>query len=129
VTGRLTYMAITTALATPLIEAGKLRPLAVTSARRVKALPEVPTVIEAGIPDYVIDGWLALMAPVHTEPGKLAQLNKAIREGLAEPRMQAALTALNCEVTTGSPEQLGRYIQTDRDRWASIIKQANLKKD
>jgi len=129
VTGRLTFMAITTALATPLIEAGKLRPLAVTSARRVKALPEVPTVIEAGIPDYVIDGWLAVMAPVHTESGKLVQLNKAMREGLAEPRMQAALAALNCEVTTGPPEELGRYIQADRDKWASIIKQANLKKD
>lgn len=129
VSGRLTFMAITTALATPLIEAGKLRPLAVTSARRVKALPQVPTVIESGIPDYEIDGWLALMAPAQTHAGKLAQLNKLIREGLAEPRMQTTLAALNCEVTTGTPEELGRFIQTDRDKWASIIKHANLDKD
>ncbi len=129
VTGRLTFMAITTALATPLIESGKLRALAVTSAKRIRVLPQVPTVMEAGISDYEIDGWLALLAPVQTDAARVAQLNKAIREALAEPRIQAALTTLNCEVTTGSPADLGRYVQTDRDKWAAIIKNINLKKD
>lgn len=129
VTGRLTLMAITTALAIPLIEAGRLHALAVTSAHRIKALPHVPTVMEAGIADYQVDGWLALLAPAHTDAAQVAQLNKAVREALAEPRIQAALTTLNCEITTGSPAELGRYLQEDRDKWASIIKTANIKKN
>ncbi len=127
VTGRLTLMAITTALATPLIEAGKLRALAVTSAKRIRALPQVPTVMESGINDYEIDGWLAVLAPARTDGAKVAELNKAIRDALMEPRIQTAMATLNCEVTTGSPSELGRYLQTDRDKWAAIIKSANIK--
>lgn len=128
-TGRLTFMAITTALATPLIEAGRLRALAVTSAKRIRVLPQVPTVMEEGISDYEIDGWLALLAPAQTDASRVAQLNKAIHEALAQPRIQTALATLNCEVTTGSPSDLARYVQTDRDKWAAIIKNINLKKD
>lgn len=129
VTGRLSFMAITIALAGPLIEAGKLRPLAVTSAHRIKALPNVPTVAETGIKGYEVDGWLAIMAPAHTDSATVTRLNKAIRDTLVEPRIQSALAVLNCEVTTGSSEELGRYLQSDRDKWAAIIKAANLKKD
>jgi len=129
VTGRLTFMAITTALALPLIDAGKLRPLAVTSGRRIKALPQTPTVIEAGIADYEIDGWLALLAPAHTDAAHISRLNDAIHGTLAEPHVQTALTTLNCEVTTGSPAELGRYLREDREKWAAIIKAANIGKD
>ena len=129
VTGRLSFMAITIALAAPLIEAGKLRPLAATSARRIKTLPTIPTVAETGIPGYEVDGWLAIVAPARTDSATVAQINKAIREALAESRIQSALAVLNCEITTGPADELAHYLQADREKWASIIKAANLKKD
>jgi tripartite-type tricarboxylate transporter receptor subunit TctC len=126
VTGRLSYMALTAALALPQVQGGKLRALATASERRAKVFPELPTVAEAGLRGAEIDGWIALLAPARTDAKVIETLNGAIAQAFSEPAAQAALAALNCEITTGPAGALGGFVRTDRDKWAATIKAAGI---
>ncbi len=127
-TGRVTFMALTSALALPQIQGGKLRALAVTSSRRAATLQQVPTVAESGVAGYEVDGWLALLAPARTDPRVVGALHAAVRQVLAEAPLQTALAALNCEVSPpDTPADLGRFVRDDREKWAQTIRTAGIR--
>lgn len=110
------------------IEAGAVRALAVTSAARAATLPDVPTLAEAGVPDYDVSSWNALMVRAGTPPEAVATLNRAVNEALAEPGTRAALAASGIEVRGGTPEAMGALLAADAGRWAEVIEKAGIER-
>ncbi len=111
----------------PHIRAGLVRPLAVSGTRRLAALPEVPTVAEAGIPGYEVVGWLGIVAPHGTPRPIVQKLNTALNGVMAEPEMVQRLTAQGAEIVTGTPEEFGGYIRGEIARWAQITREAGIR--
>jgi tripartite-type tricarboxylate transporter receptor subunit TctC len=108
------------------IRSGRLRALAVTSATRAAAVPDIPTVAEF-VPGYEADGWSGMAAPKNTPIEIIDKLNKEINAGLADPRMMAQLGDLGSTPLMGSPGDFGRLIADETDKWAKVIKFANIK--
>lgn len=111
----------------PLVQGGKVRALAVTSERRTAQAPDVPTMIEAGIPDFVSVSFTGVVAPAGTPPAALERLNAAINESMKTPEVQAALGKLAVETRVGTPEQFAAFLTREREKWAAIIRSANIK--
>jgi tripartite-type tricarboxylate transporter receptor subunit TctC len=111
----------------PQIAAGKLRVLAVTGARRSPALPDVPTMVEAGYPGLVVTSWLGLFAPAGTSPEIVERLNKVAVAGLRDNRLRAQLGAQGIETIGSTPAELLAHLQREKDRWARIIQQEGIK--
>ena len=126
ITGEVQVMFDGMGSALPEVQSGKLRALAVTSATRSQALPDIPTVAEF-VPNYVVDGWLGVGAPKGTPPQIIDRLNKEINTVLAEPALKARLTNLGLEPLPGSPADFGKYIADDTVKWAKVIHAANIK--
>lgn len=105
---------------------GKLRILGVCDAERVAALPNVPTVREAGVPDFVSVTWFALMAPKGTPDAVVAKLSSAVTEILNEPDIRARLTRLGVRPAPMGRAAAGAFIASERARWGDIIKSANV---
>jgi len=108
------------------VQAGKLRALAVTGSTRWKALPDVPTVAEF-VPNYVVNGWLGVATTKGTPPDIINRLNKEINAALAEPEIQARFERFGAEPLLGSPADFSKYIADDTDKWAKVIRGANIK--
>jgi tripartite-type tricarboxylate transporter receptor subunit TctC len=113
----------------PHLDAGTLKALAVTSAARVSILPNVPTIGEAGIPDFVVEGLWSLYGPAALPPEVVARLNKATNALLADPASLANLRAQGVEPTGGSPEKLAEMTRNEIAKWRPIIAAANIKPD
>jgi tripartite-type tricarboxylate transporter receptor subunit TctC len=108
------------------IKAGKLRALAVTSAKRSDLLPDIPTVSEF-VPGYESSGWFGLGAPKNTPAGIIDTINREINAGLADPTMQERLAALGGTVLPGSSADFGQLIAQDTEKWGKVIRAANIK--
>jgi tripartite-type tricarboxylate transporter receptor subunit TctC len=108
------------------IKAGKLRALAVTSARRLPALPDIPTVGDF-VPGYEADGWSGMGAPKNTPVEIIDTLNKEINAGLADPKMSARLADLGSTPLALSPGDFGKLIADEINKWAKVIQFANIK--
>lgn len=108
------------------IRAGKLRPLAVTTATREEALPEVPTMGEF-LPGYEASTWNGLGAPRNTPPEIITQLNQTINAGLADPKTKARITDLGGSVMPSSSAEFGKLIADEAEKWAKVIRAANIK--
>ncbi len=108
------------------IRAGKLRPLAVTTATRLDVLPNIPTVGDF-LPGYEASGWLGVGAPRNTPTEIIDRLNKEIGAGLADPKIVARIADLGGTVLAGSPAAFGRLISDDIEKWAKVIKFAGIK--
>jgi tripartite-type tricarboxylate transporter receptor subunit TctC len=108
------------------IKAGTLRPLAVTTAARSEALPNLPTVGDF-IPGYETSQWYGIGAPINTPPEIIEKLNREINAGLADPRLKARLAELDGTVLAGSPGDLGKLIADETEKWAAVIRAANIK--
>jgi tripartite-type tricarboxylate transporter receptor subunit TctC len=126
ITGELHVMFDGIGSALPQVQSSKLRALAVTAATRWQELPDIPTVAEF-VPNYVVDGWLGVAAPRGTPPEIIDRLNKEINEVLAEPEIKARLRGFGAEPLSGSPAEFGKYIMDDTDKWAKVIRAANIK--
>jgi len=109
------------------VKAGKLRALAVTSAKRSLTAPDVPTIAESGIPDYVVDSWYAALAPAKTPPAAIAKLNAAFAKVLDNPQVKERLLAQGAEAAPSSPAELDRRIKEELAKWDVVIKSANIK--
>jgi len=109
------------------INAGQVRALATTGAHRVSALPDVPTMAEAGIADYEASLWLAVVAPAATPEAIVTRLNREIVDILNKPDVKSALAAQGLEVEPGPPEALAARIRTDIEKWRKVIAQAGIK--
>jgi tripartite-type tricarboxylate transporter receptor subunit TctC len=110
----------------PQIEAGRTRALAVTSGVRNKRLPNVPTMMEAGIPDYDTAAWGSLMAPAGTPPDILKRLSAAVQETYKRPQVQAAFADRGVEAVASTPEQLNALIRRDTELWGQVVKAGNV---
>ena len=104
----------------PLIDDGKLRALAVTSATRQADFPNVPTMIEAGVPDYVMTAFFGVAAPAGTPAPVIAKLNAVINDGLKTEALQSALKKLGAVPTIESPEQFSAFIAAEMRKWSEI---------
>jgi tripartite-type tricarboxylate transporter receptor subunit TctC len=108
------------------IRAGKLRALAVTTARRSELLPDIPTVGEF-VPGYEASGWFGVGAPKATPAETVDKLNKEINAGLADPKLKARLADVGGDVLALSPADFGKFIADDVAKWAKVIRAANVK--
>jgi tripartite-type tricarboxylate transporter receptor subunit TctC len=110
----------------PMLQAGKLKALAVTSRERSPLLPNVPTARESGLPDYEVTAWFGVFAPVGTPPPVVAKLHAEITAVLQAPDMQRRLHELGASVETGSTDEYGRYVHDEADKWAAVVRKAGL---
>jgi tripartite-type tricarboxylate transporter receptor subunit TctC len=117
-----------TSILLPLIKAGRLRALAVTTPKRIPQLPDVPTMVESGFPNFVSTSWTGLLAPAHTPEPVIAKLNAAINEGLKTPELKAALERLSNEPLGGTPADFTAVIKGDLDKWSPIVNSLGLNK-
>jgi tripartite-type tricarboxylate transporter receptor subunit TctC len=110
------------------LRAGKLRPLALTTATRSEVLPEVPPVGDF-VPGYKADSWLGIGAPKNTPPEVVDKLNKEINAALADPKIKARLADLGGMVLVSSPADFAKRIAEDTEKWGKVIRAANIKAD
>lgn len=110
----------------PQVSAGAVRVLAVSSARRNPALPEVPTVMQAGLPGYDVSSWNALAAPAGTPPAVIETLNHAVRDAVAAPAVRERLAALGVRPESGSPAALQTLLASEVRRWGAVIRAAGI---
>jgi tripartite-type tricarboxylate transporter receptor subunit TctC len=113
----------------PLVKDGKLRALAVTTAKRSALLPDLPTVAESGVPDYELVGWYGFLAPAGTPKDILAKLNKAFNTALQEKDVSEKLSGMGFEVAGGPPERLSELMRSDSKKWGKVVADANVKVD
>ncbi len=124
--GQLHYALDTPVTSIPHLKSGKLRGIAVASAKRSSAMPDIPTMVEAGLP-FEISAWLGIMAPAGTPKKIVGTLNAEINKILQMPDVRERLAASALEPGGGAPEQLAAVIKTDLARWPAIVEKANVK--
>jgi tripartite-type tricarboxylate transporter receptor subunit TctC len=110
----------------PHIKAGKLRGLAVTTATRSEALPDLPTIADF-VPGYEASTWNGVVAPKGTPAEIVNRLNREINAGLADPMLKARLAEMGAWAIPGSPADAGKLIGEEIDKWAKVVHAANLK--
>ena len=111
----------------PHIKSGKLRALGVTGAKREPALPDVPTIAEAGVPGYEASVWFGLEVPASTPKAIIARLSEASMKGLAAPEFAKRMTELGFTIVGGTPEQAGEMIKVEIQRWGPVVKASGAK--
>jgi tripartite-type tricarboxylate transporter receptor subunit TctC len=109
------------------VQSGKLRPLAVTGPSRMAQLPDVPTVTEIGMKDIDVSAWYGFVAPAGTSPEVLAKLHDAIAKVIAKPEVRQRFLATGTEPYVTTPKQFADLIKSDGERWAAVIRKANVK--
>jgi tripartite-type tricarboxylate transporter receptor subunit TctC len=115
--------------ATPALKAGTLRALAVTSGTRHPSWPDVPTLIEAGVPDMEVPVWTAFFAPAKTPPQVIARLQKEVARVVQTPEVRERFATMGLDPVGGSSEDLGRRVARDIEKWTAVAKAANIKND
>jgi tripartite-type tricarboxylate transporter receptor subunit TctC len=110
------------ALFSPHINAGALRALAVTSARRAAQLPDTPTISELGVAGFDAEAWWGLLAPAKTPPEIIARMNAAMADALQEAMVKQGLTEQGIDYRLSSPEAFGRFLENEIKRWAKVVK-------
>ena len=113
-------------VAMPQVQAGKVRGLAVTSRGRASALPQLPTVAESGIPDFETTAWVGLVGPRALPQALVQQIHRDVREILADPEMNRQILARGLEPGELSPDDFGRHIRADIERWRKVIRSAGI---
>jgi tripartite-type tricarboxylate transporter receptor subunit TctC len=108
----------------PLVEAGQVRALASTSDRRSSQMPNVPTMIEAGVADFTSVSFTGVVAPAGTPAAIVNRLNAAINASLQSPEVASALVRLGVDAKIFSPEEFAAFLARERDKWAAVIKAA-----
>lgn len=126
IAGRVDFMIMGAAVAVPQVQSGKLRALAVTSAKRLRDIPNVPTFAEAGFPNMSVGSWVGLVAKSGTPAATIDKLNRALNDALVTPEVRNGLATLQSEPVGGSPEEFGKKIVNDAEQWRRIIKEANI---
>lgn len=127
--GQVSMMFESITSARPHIASGKLRALAVTTARRSQALPDVPTVAEAGIRGYEVSPWFSVFVPARTPKPVVARLHAEITGALRSPDVRERFASLGAEPIGSSPEELATHLKSETARWAGIIRDRGIKAD
>ena len=130
VNGQVAYTIETVPAVLSFVKSGRLRALAVTSAKRSTAMPELPTIAEAGdLPSYDMFGWIGFMAPAGMPREISGRLSADIRKVLQEPEIKQHFLALGLEPAGNAPDEFGEFIRTQNARYGSVVKQANVRLD
>ena len=124
--GQVQVMISTFASALPHVRSGRLRALGVTSARRSAATPEVPTLIEAGVPDYDYSTWYALFMPAGTPRAVIDKVNQATRRTLAADDIKQKFDAQGVEPWSNTADELGAYLRAETAKWGKVVKAAGI---
>jgi tripartite-type tricarboxylate transporter receptor subunit TctC len=125
--GQIQVMFTTVASAASLIAAGQLRALAVTSAERSPAFPELPTVAEAGVPDYAAESWYGLYAPAKTPAEIIDRLNKSAAKAVQSEAFKRLGVNEGLVMVASEPAELDRYVRGEEERWRKVIQDANIR--
>ena len=114
----------------PMVQAGRLRGLAVSTRERTALFPNLPGMAEAGLPDYAIEFWYGLFVPANTPPAIIKKLYEATRIAMNQPSVKAALAREGTDVAlSASPEQFANFLQSDAKFWVKLVKDADVKID
>jgi tripartite-type tricarboxylate transporter receptor subunit TctC len=126
ISGQVQVMFLSPAASIEYIRSGRLRALAVTSATRWEGLPDLPTVVDF-LPGYEVSVWFGVGAPKNTPSEIIDKLNEEINAGLADPKIKARFADLGSTVLPGSPADFGKFVSDETEKWAKVIKFANIK--
>ncbi len=127
--GRITMIFDNMPSALPLVKGNEVRAIAVTSAKRSAAAPDIPTIAESGLPGFEASSWFALLAPAGLPKDVLARINAETARVLSLPDVREKLTQLGLDVAPGSPDALAGLIQTETSKWAKVVKESGAKLD
>lgn len=122
VAGHVPVTMATYALWAPHLASGKLRPLAVTSAKRMPQLPDVPTIAELGVPGFEAQAWWGMLAPVGIPQPIMARMHAEMVKVLKIPAVQTRIAEMGIDMTASSPEDLGKFIANEVDRWGKVVR-------
>lgn len=111
----------------PQARSGLVRALAVTSAKRSSAAPDIPTIAESGLPGYEFTSWFGALAPAGTPPGIVKKLNVAIVNALRSPEVSTQLSEQGADIIAGSPEEFDSFLRRETTKWQKVIKAAGIK--
>ena len=124
--GQVQLMFANLVAALPQVKTGRIRALAVTGQTRAAAAPELPTVIEAGVPGYVVTSWFGVLVPAATPRELIMKLNAELARTMSAPDVRDRLAADGAEPTTGTPEQFGAFLRAEITQWTKVVKDAGI---
>ena len=127
--GQVNYMFDSITSAKPHILSGKLRAIGLTTAKRSSALPNVPTLAEAGLPGYEVSPWFAVFVPAGTPKPIIARLNAALLGAMNQPDVKAKFATIGAEPVGSTPEEMSAHLTREIDRWGKLIAEKNIKAD
>ena len=127
--GQVNYMFDSITSARPHIESGKLRALGLTTAKRSKSLPNVPTLAEAGLPGYEVSPWFAVFMPAATPKDIVAKVNAALLEAMKDPDVVKRLETIGAEPVGSTPEEMAQHLARESERWTKLIQERGIKLD
>lgn len=126
IAGQVQVVFSSAATAVPQVKAGKIRALAVTTARRSSTLPDLPTVAETGLKGYEADNWYGFVTVAGTPPAIIKRLHTELLKALQSGDVRQALSNQGLDLRTSTPEEFGKYMKSEFDKWAKVIKEAGL---
>jgi hypothetical protein len=129
VSGRITMLFDNLSSSLPLIKAGEVQALGVTSLKRSPAAPEIPTLAEQGLPGFEAISWFSLMAPAQLPPSIQARLNRLTRQALTNPEVKTRLLAGGLDPAPGGPQDLSKLIAAESNKWARVVVKSGAKLD
>jgi tripartite-type tricarboxylate transporter receptor subunit TctC len=127
ISGNLQLMFSTVPTASGLIKAGKIRAMAIANSTRFPAMPDLPTIAEAGIPGFAVNNWCGVFVAAGTPQDVIARLNAELVKTLAMSDVRARLIEVGLEAVSNTPDAFAAYIRTETDKWAKVVRQANIK--
>lgn len=127
VSGEVNWMIGAAISSLPLVKAGRLRAIAITTARRSKALPDLPTVAESGVPGYEVVGWFAMFAPARTPMALVEKLSAEAKRGLERPDFARMAEAQGTEILGSSPQELARVVKAEVEIWHKVVGNSGIK--
>jgi tripartite-type tricarboxylate transporter receptor subunit TctC len=127
--GRLSLALVDVTSAMPEAKAGKIKPIAVTTATRIPSAPDVPTLSEAGLPGYDATGWFGIVAPAKTPASIVLRLNAAVEAALKRAEVRDRLVGAGAEPAHGTPAQLSQLIRAEIPKWAEVVKASGARPD
>jgi tripartite-type tricarboxylate transporter receptor subunit TctC len=114
---------------TPHAKSGRVRSLGVSGAKRSEALPDVPTIAEAGVPGYEATTWNGIVAPAGIPRAVLARLNAALTKSLTSPTLRERFAAIGADPSPSTPEAFAAFIRSENEKWRDVVKRSGAKVD
>jgi tripartite-type tricarboxylate transporter receptor subunit TctC len=122
--GAMTFVPINAAI--PFVRSGRLRPLAVTTATRAHALPQLPTIAEGGVPGYAASSWTGVLVPAATPPTVIARIHATIAESVRAPRLRETMQAAGLDPVVNTPAEFAQVLREEIAKWAKVVKAAGV---